>query len=31
YSTVAQHEDYFSYRHSQGRTGRMLALIGVRG
>jgi len=28
YATVAHNEDYFSYRHEKGQTGRMLALIG---
>ncbi|PWJ60632.1 hypothetical protein CLV98_101817 [Dyadobacter jejuensis] len=30
YSTVLNSGDYFSYRHEQGTTGRMLATIGLR-
>ncbi|WP_128547845.1 peptidoglycan editing factor PgeF [Larkinella soli] len=30
YSTVGTSQDYFSYRRENGRTGRMLALIGFR-
>ncbi|MCB0627330.1 MAG: laccase domain-containing protein, partial [Saprospiraceae bacterium] len=30
YCTVQHNADYFSYRAEQGRTGRMLALIGWR-
>ncbi len=30
YSTVLHSEDYFSHRKSGGRTGRMLAVIGLR-
>lgn len=29
YSTVIHNEDYFSYRHEKGLTGRMLATIGI--
>jgi YfiH family protein len=29
YSTVLHNEDYFSYRHEKGLTGRMLATIGI--
>jgi len=29
YSTVIHNEDYFSYRHEKGLTGRMLATIGT--
>ena len=29
YSTVLNNEDYFSYRHEKGLTGRMLATIGM--
>lgn len=29
YSTVIHNEDYFSYRHENGLTGRMLATIGI--
>ena len=31
YSTVLHNEDYFSYRHENGLTGRMLATIGIMG
>ncbi|PSR14746.1 MAG: peptidoglycan editing factor PgeF [Bacteroidetes bacterium] len=31
YSTVADRERYFSHRAEQGQTGRMLAVIGLRG
>jgi polyphenol oxidase len=31
FSTVLNNEDYFSHRKEQGKTGRMLAVIGVRG
>ena len=30
YSTVLHNADYFSHRHEQGLTGRMMALIGLR-
>ncbi|MFC5409037.1 peptidoglycan editing factor PgeF [Larkinella bovis] len=30
YSTVLHNQDYFSYRIENGKTGRMLALIGIR-
>jgi polyphenol oxidase len=30
YSTVLHNDDYFSYRHENGHTGRMLALIGLK-
>ncbi len=30
FSTVLQNENYFSHRKEQGKTGRMLALIGVK-
>lgn len=30
YSTVLHHDDYFSHRLSGGRTGRMMAIIGLR-
>ncbi|MCE6992719.1 peptidoglycan editing factor PgeF [Dyadobacter sp. CY323] len=30
YSTVLNNDDYFSYRHEKGLTGRMLATIGTR-
>jgi YfiH family protein len=29
YSTVLNNDDYFSYRHEKGLTGRMLATIGI--
>ncbi len=31
FSTVLNNEDYFSHRAEKGQTGRMLAVIGVRG
>ena len=31
YSTVLHNQDYFSYRKEKGKTGRMLAIIGLRG
>ena len=31
YSTVLNNDEYFSYRAERGQTGRMLAVIGVRG
>ncbi|GAB3563492.1 peptidoglycan editing factor PgeF [Spirosoma luteolum] len=31
YSTVLHNHDYFSYRAERGQTGRMLAVIGLRG
>ncbi|MCB0631708.1 MAG: peptidoglycan editing factor PgeF [Saprospiraceae bacterium] len=30
YSTIAHNKDYFSHRHEQGTTGRMLVAIGMR-
>ncbi|QJD80258.1 peptidoglycan editing factor PgeF [Spirosoma rhododendri] len=30
FSTVANNDDYFSYRAEQGQTGRMLAVIGLK-
>lgn len=30
YSTVLNNQDYFSYRKEKGKTGRMMALIGVK-
>ena len=30
FSTVANNDDYFSYRAEQGQTGRMLAVIGIK-
>lgn len=30
FSTVTQHQDYFSHRREKGKTGRMLAAIGLR-
>jgi YfiH family protein len=30
YSTVLDNQDYFSYRHENGQTGRMLAVIGMK-
>ena len=31
YSTVLNNDDYFSYRAEKGQTGRMLAVIGLKG
>ncbi|MFT4030946.1 MAG: peptidoglycan editing factor PgeF [Siphonobacter sp.] len=31
YSTVLNNEDYFSYRLEKGQTGRMVAVIGIKG